>query len=53
MRKVLPWAKYLSLEQIVEDFKSLVKKYGFSSVGVDGERNILNPTQTEIRSKRD
>lgn len=43
MREVLPWAWYTGLEQIVEDFESLIKEYGFSSVGVGGERNTLKP----------
>lgn len=52
VREVLLSARCVSLERIVQDFKSLVKKYSFSSVGVDGERNIiLNPTQAEVRSR--
>lgn len=51
VREVLPWAKYVSLARNVEDFKSLAKKYGFSSVGVDEERNILSPTQAEVMSR--
>lgn len=51
VRRMLPCIWYGGAEQVVGDFESLVKEYRFSSLGVDGKRNILNPTHTGIISR--